>query len=151
MSTKSSSHFMLFINILHSDLVKIRRVIQRAVKGLLVIREYPIIFPVKCEMVCFLRVNRDTIRNRKMWLSKIITGILVVTSISIFPWNVKWLVFFRVNRGSIRNRKMLFSKIILTGILVVTSISIFPWNVKWLVFFAWIMMPLETVKCDFPK
>ena len=65
---------------------KIRRVIQRAVKGLLVIREYPIIFPVKCEMACFLRVNRDTIRNRKMWLSKIITGILVVTSI-IFDGN----------------------------------------------------------------
>ena len=83
MSTKSSSHFMLLINILQSDfsysttISKIRRIIQRAVKGLLVIREYPIIFPVKCEMAWFFffGVNRDSIRNCKMRFSKIITGI----------------------------------------------------------------------------
>ena len=42
------------------------------VKGSSVIREWPNVFPVKCEMACFSLVNRDFIRIHEPWFSKII-------------------------------------------------------------------------------
>ena len=39
--------------------------IVRVVKGIFVIRDRPLFFPVKCEMAIFFRVNRDFYSSRE--------------------------------------------------------------------------------------
>ena len=45
--------------------------IRGVVKGIFVIREWPNLFLVKCEIVCFFLVNRGSIRSHEPWFSKI--------------------------------------------------------------------------------
>ena len=66
----------------------------RVVKGIFVIRDRPLFFPVKCEMAIFFLVNRDFYSSREPWFSKIIFR--EMRNKCLFrrePW---FLLFFRL-------------------------------------------------------
>ena len=42
-----------------------KEIVKRVVKGIIVIRDRPLFFPVKCEMAIFFLVNRDFYSSRE--------------------------------------------------------------------------------------
>jgi len=65
-------HFSLFSLTRLRPSARILKVTKlRVVKGIFVIRDRPLFFPVKCEMAIFFPVNRDFYSSREPWFSKI--------------------------------------------------------------------------------